>query len=41
MQAIDLVDDEPDMILIKEEAFEDCQVDSLHNLPRNNKSEWI
>ncbi|KAL2101590.1 hypothetical protein ACEWY4_003351 [Coilia grayii] len=37
-EAIDLVDDEPEMILIKEEAFEDCQVEnSIHNLPRNNK----
>lgn len=39
MQSIDLVDDEPEMILIKEEAFEDCQGETnLHNVLRNNKS---
>lgn len=38
-QSIDLVDDEPEMILIKEEAFEDCQGESnLHIAPRSDKS---
>lgn len=42
MQSIDLVDDEPEMILIKEEAFEDCQGESnLHNVPRNDKSRFM